>query len=294
MKKSRGVNIDQKDNLSEARQKTVESTLGQPSEKSVLSQKSSKKWLLPSLLGILIFALVVVSSLAYKYYWLYQQKSEIQPTPESIVTITPEQTYSKITSVEQSFVVFEKDDKIYSLDGINNEAAEIDEGNSPSLSNDQTKIAYIKMDKDQNIYVYDRLTKEKVIIETDEWRLRNVEWSPDGKYLVTDSGTYIKGSGALYEYPSGNKTTTFATPGGPTWLSNDEPNLSTEVYAILPQEYSENKMFGRPNRNDNFSNWVIINLITEGSIYNNLICIVDLNDPQNTFRQIAVGAYPEW
>jgi Tol biopolymer transport system component len=68
------------------------------------------------------------------------------------------------------------------LKGLQNKPIEIDEGESPSLSSDQTKIAYVKMDIDNNIHIYDIISGEKETITTDEWRLRRISWSPNGKY----------------------------------------------------------------------------------------------------------------
>jgi hypothetical protein len=318
--------------------------------------------------------------------------SAAPPTNTLVATITLTQNPSQIAEVEQSILVFEKDGVIFLLNGLSSRAVELDEGNCPSLSADQTKIAYVKMDKDNNIHIYDRITDKIESIPTDERRLRCVTWSPDSKYLVTDSGTSTQGSGAVYEYPSGNKATTFSTsaPSNLTWLNDSEfifqepqevspmrpwesgtgrglskvsiasgakqilaqassfddysllevkegtiyflkttvadPNdwgkqdkevttywkmnpdgtglteiskpqtLRDKVLETLPQQYSDYRVFSGPDRNDNFTNWIVFDLIRNsgGSVYENLICIVDTENPQNTFKLITVGAYPTW
>lgn len=352
-------------------------------------QKAGKKWLLPGLIGLVVIALSVAGYFAYQNFQLKkEQPSLAQPTQTPVATITPKQEPSQITDVEQSLLVFEKDGKIFLLNGLGSEAVEIDEGNSPSLSNDQTKIAYVKMDKDNNIHIYDRITEKKESITTDEWRLRGVQWSPDDKYLITDSGTSLQGGGAVYEYPSGNKGTTFSTLGNLEWLNNSEfvyvepqqvsperpygsgsgsglskvsissgakqilaqasgvddynllemkngiiyfskttvvdnndwgmqdkevktywkmnadgtgkaeiskpETLRDKVLTTIPQQYSDYQLFSGPDRNDNLTSWVIFDLNSGGSVYNNLICIVDIENPQNTFKQITVGTYPTW
>lgn len=369
-------------------QQSVDGTPEQPSLEPTPPQKTGKKWVLPGLIGLVI-ALGIAGYFAYQNIQLKKEQPRLaQPTQTPVVTTTPEQEPSQITDVEQSLLVFEKDEKIFLLNGLNSEAVEIDEGNSPSLSSDQTKIAYVKMDKDNNIHIYDRVTKKGESITTDEWRLRGVQWSPDSKYLITDSGTSPQGDGAVYEYPSGSKGSTFSTFGNLEWLNASEfvsvepqqvfperphgsgsgsglskvsigskakqilaqasgvddynlleikngmiyfskttvadnndwgmqdkevktywkmnadgtgkaeiskpETLRDKVIATIPQQYSDYQLFSGPDRNDNLSNWVVFDLNGGGSVYKNLICIVDIESPQNTFRQITVGTYPTW
>lgn len=370
-------------------QQPVEGTAEQPPTEPTSPQKTGKKWLVPGLIGLVVIALGVAGYFVSQNIQLKKgQPSVAQPTQAPVATTTPKQEPSQITDVEDSLLVFEKDEKIFLLNGLSSEAVEIDEGNSPSLSSDQTKIAYVKMDKDNNIHIYDRVTGKKESITTDEWRLRGVEWSPDSKYLLTDSGTSPQGGGAIYEYPSGNKGSTFSTFGNLEWLNNSEfvfvepQQVSPErpygsgsgsglskvsivsgakqtlaqasgvdnynlletkneivyfskttvadnndwgmqdkevktywkmnadgtgkaevgkpetfrdmVLATIPQQYSDYQLFSGPDRNDNFANWVVFDLNSGGSVYENLICIVDIENPQNTFRQITVGTYPTW
>ncbi len=367
-----------------------EQNAAQSDIKPPVKKHNNKDALLIVLLIVLFFIASGVATYAvYQNIQLKKEQSSVaQPTQTSVATIIPKQESSQITDVEQSLLVFEKNREVFLLDGLNSEAVEIDEGNSPSLSSDQTKIAYVKMDQDNNIHIYDRVTEKKESIVTDERRLRGVQWSPDGKYLITDSGTSPQGSRAVYEYPSGNKGLTFSTFGNLEWLNNSEfvftepqevsperpygsgsgsglskvsiisgakqtltqasglddynllevtdgiiyfskttvadnndwgmqdketktywkmnadgtgktkvskpETLRSEVLAAIPQQYSNYQLFSGPDRNNNLSNWVVFDLNSGGSVYENLICIVNIENPQNTFRQVTVGAYPTW
>jgi len=369
-------------------QQSIDGTLEQPLTEFTLPQKNYKKWILPGLIGLVVITLGMAGYFAYQNIQLKKEQSRLtQPTQTPIATITSKQESSQITDVEQSLLVFEKDEKIFLLNGLGSEAVEIDEGNSPSLSSDQTKIAYVKMDKDNNIHIYDRITGKKESINTDQWRLRGVQWSPDSKYLLTNSGTSPLGEGAVYEYSSGKKGTTFSTSGNLKWLNNSEfvyvetqpvsperpygsgtgsglskvsitngakqrlaqasgvddynlleikngiiyflkrtvadnndwgmqdketktywkmnadgtekaeiskpETLRDKVLTTIPQQYSDYQPYGS-DRNDNLTNWVVFELNNGRSVYEDLICIVDIESPQNTFRQITVGTYPTW
>jgi len=70
--------------------------------------------------------------------------------------------------------------------------------------------------------------------------------------------------------------------------------LSEKVSSYLPTEFSGYRIFSGPIIHPDLSNWVIFDINKEGSIYNNPICIMDINNPTNTFRQIVTGSYPSW
>jgi WD40 repeat protein len=333
---------------------------------------------------LLVAALLVCQNLRPK-------SSQDTATPESSTAPTDESESSsaEASNVEQSPIVFKRDGKIILLDGIDGEEIEIDEGDSPSINYDQMKVAYIKMDEDNNIHIHNIETGQKENVITEEGRLRSVQWSPNGKYLVTNSGTSAEGCGAIYEYPSGNKSAAFGTIGsGWEWLNNAElvfvepqevtPErpyesglgmglskisaaaggkqvlaqvTSTEDYglieiidgviffsktevadssywvtsdertvtywkmsgdgagkeavkgseltkekvaAVASERYPEYELHWVPDRNTNFPNWVIFSLYKGGDGGDSAICIADLDDLQNTLKQIATGAYPDW
>ena len=70
--------------------------------------------------------------------------------------------------------------------------------------------------------------------------------------------------------------------------------LSEKIVSSLPTKFSEYQIFSGPILHPSLSSWVIFDINKEGSIYNDPICIMDINNPTNSFRQIATGSYPSW
>jgi hypothetical protein len=143
-------------------------------------------------------------------------KSEITLTtsPQSSTPSSPSQPSSLIGSdIRNSILVYENNG-IMLLNGFNSAPTNIDgRGVSPSYSPILQKIAYVNpgLNSDDNaIYVYDIPTKkyEELKYTVSDGTLNTVEWSPDGKYIVAISSTYVIGGETVYEYPSGRKITT--------------------------------------------------------------------------------------
>jgi hypothetical protein len=74
---------------------------------------------------------------------------------------------------------------------------------------------------------------------------------------------------------------------------NKPETLENEVLALIPQQYSNYQLYSL-DRNDKLTNWVVFELSEGGSIYNDLICILDIENPATSFRQITVGTSPNW
>ncbi len=353
-----------------------------------------KPWLFIGVSALVLLLLGITGFFAYQNYQLKKQVSETKPgTTPSLVT-SPQLTSveqsptSAVSNVENSTVVFEKEGKIFLLKGLSAQPTEVAKGNGPTLSPDRSKIAYVRMDEDNNIHLYEIDTAKTEVIQTNERRLRGVSWSLNAKYLITDSGTGPIGGGAVFEYPAGNKIASFGTYGKIEWINNNElvfvepqeispprpygggqgsglakvklPNgerqilvqangledfsllkvkngivyfskrtvkanddwsyhekqettywqmnsdssgkktiskpeiLSEKVAGYLPTEFSGYRIFSGPILHPSLSNWVIFDINKEGSIYNDPICVMDLNNPQGTFKQIATGSYPSW
>jgi len=291
-------------------------------------------------------------------------------------------------SIENLLIVFEKEGKIFLLEGLNNQPIEVAEGNAPTLSPDRSKIAYVKMDEDNDIHIYEVRTGKIETLNTDEWRLRGVSWSPNGKYLITDSGTACVGAGGVYEYLAGRKITSFTTYGKTEWISDEEfvfvepqkvsplrpyqggegsglskitlpsgerrllaqatalddfgllkveneiiyfskttvessddwafpdrgevsywqmdsngegkrritkpETLREKVISELPTEFSKYGIYSGPIPHPDENNWVIFELNKDGSVYDDLICIMNLNSPKDSFMNISKGTYPSW
>ena len=67
------------------------------------------------------------------------------------------------------------------------------------------------------------------------------------------------------------------------------------ILSNLPPKFSGYRFFSSVV-NPLFKNWVIfeLNKSVNDYLYNDAICIMDLNNPKNSFRQITTGTGPSW
>jgi len=211
-------------------------------EQFVVNSRLTKKSL-PLWLRIILFSgfgLSLAVGLFLTGYKLGRKRTQIispptlvPPTPTSTLTLKPAfNTEENI--IKDSLVVFDRNEKIFLLDGLNSQPIELVEGEKPSLFSDRSKIAFVKMDKDNNIHIYEIKTGKTETLITDEGRLRSVSWSSNGKYLITDSGTDIEGTGAVYEYPAGRKISSFYNSCGKIAWVNDEEFVFDEPQEVFP------------------------------------------------------------
>lgn len=138
----------------------------------------------------------------------------LSTSPQSLTPSSPTQPSSLIGSDIQNSIIVYENNGIMLLNGLNNTPSDIDSlGMSPSYSPVLQKIAYInpgRVNNNNAIYIYDIPTKksEELKYTVSDGTLNRVEWSPDGKYIVAISSTYVIGGETVYEYPSGRKITT--------------------------------------------------------------------------------------
>jgi len=121
----------------------------------------------------------------------------------------------------------EGDDGTYAVNLINTTSLEetliTSSADSASLSTDNKLIAYlIKTDEintgERNLYIYTISTKQSTLYLSNLGLTNSVQWSPDDKYLVLESGTYISRTYTPIEYSSKESKQWFSTSEA---VSND-------------------------------------------------------------------------
>lgn len=360
---------------------------------------SGRSW--PKIILAAFLGLALLAGAAYAGYWYGTESAKVRTrvsedtgsTPMPTSTVTIKQPLDPLFEpVEDSLIAFEKEGKIFLLNGLDKQPAEVAKGNQPAFSPDRSKIAYVKAHEDSNIYIYDVKTGRTNAFSTNEWRLVGVSWSPDGEYLVTDSGGADSKIGGIYEYLTGKKVASFTAnydyrkmawasdkelvftelqkvspyrpygsgkgsglskitlPDGNKqqtlvqataledfgliktengrlyftknvvkssddwsfsdrketsyWQMNSGGDEKTEIakpgtleertLGELPTEFSGYHFFSNPTPHPNSSDWVIFSIHKEGLVPDGPICIMDLNNPNDSFLQLATGTHPSW
>ncbi len=178
----------------------------------------------------LILTLILCISILLKFGGKFFRRQGKNFSPPASTIIFPKQ-------IIDSPVVFGKEGKVFLLKNLYSKPFFIDEGNSPNLSSDHSKVAYIKMDKDNNIYIYSISTSERKVIPTHQWRLRGIRWSPNNRYLLAESGTGCIGEDSIFTYPEGKKVISFSVFGGVKWINSNKLIFGEPQRVVPPRPY---------------------------------------------------------
>ncbi len=100
---------------------------------------------------------------------------------------------------------------------------------SYASSSDKNYIAYLKTglylkdskQSDNFIHIFNINTQQESTISSDQGTQRGISWSPDGRYIIVESGTSIVGSNKVYSVETG-KETGCIFQGDMLWISNIE------------------------------------------------------------------------
>jgi hypothetical protein len=340
---------------------------------------------------LIIIGAILILILIGGAYFLETKKNEPQIT-QVVPSLSP-------TPVDKSTIAFvDNSNKLMLLKGIRSTPVQIAKATSAEISPDGKKLAYVFIG-DPKIHVLDLSSGKTESIETEYSTLRMVFWSPNGRYLISETGSDVVGSQEVFLYPEGKLITFYATDstvGRPIWIDQTsfifpdpqtvhpsrpygngegmgitKVNLSsgekqillqanglTDYYSLtvdngsiyfvkntatnqadwlnnnnnvvqttywkmnsdgtgkvqvqksqippdttrsiilsnLPPKFSGYRFFNSAVVNPLFKNWIIFELDSNvnASVSNAAICIMDLNNPKNSFRQIATGVYPSW
>lgn len=193
---------------------------------------------------LLVILLFVVSGIAY--YLVAKQNNQIAKIGQrtinsqlavnpSVTQISPTTRISLPTDIPQELKLSQidslreiqgstlafvdiKNGGVMLLNGLGSKPILIDKnGESPVYSAILSKVAYTEIDAQHtgeyvcNIYAYDIKTTKTEIIKTNYKPFGNCfiqSWSPNGKYLLTNAGTYVVRTMTIFEYPSGRTIAT--------------------------------------------------------------------------------------
>ncbi len=148
--------------------------------------------------------------------------------------------------IRKKSIAFALDGEIYFMRSVSEVAEKIGEGEEPLISPDGKKIAFlhnnpttdcagqgISDDLDESddannsdyyrICIFNSDNKSMSTIYTDDPVMRRiVSWSPDGKYLIVNSGTYVVGAISIYDLDKKRKKGSFEGGRYVEWISEEE------------------------------------------------------------------------
>jgi hypothetical protein len=107
-----------------------------------------------------------------------------------------------------------------------------------SVSNDKTKIAFIKSygaDGDSYFYIFNIEPNEVIQYSLEGVRQRDISWSPDDKYVLVNFGTSPDGITEVYLANTGKKVCSFSN--NPLWLSKNEAFVDIFDYDAWPRPW---------------------------------------------------------
>ncbi len=222
-------------------------------------KKSSNKNLVLAALGIIALIILIIFSLISKK----EETLEIPPyqtteenklpsydsgEPFSNIDIDGDGKEEQVPRaiVESKILMLTEDNNLYIISPIDKKKELLLEGVSAyASSNDKNYIAYIKKCPltentstcDRYIHIYSVKNKQESVITAGGGAQRGVAWSPDGRYVIVDSGTSSKISYKSYLIETGSLSDcTFS--GNLVWVSNFEV-LDTLYIDNLPQRPGE-------------------------------------------------------
>ena len=192
---------------------------------------------LPKKYLVLIIGLLVIIFTSAAYFSVNKvllQKKDNQSNSTNNLSITPVSSIkttqgpidlSKLPEeILASKLYYQQDSIVYERAPLNSDPKIFLNADSYEFSPDLTKVAYFKEygpGSDLNFYILDLKTKQTQTFKTESESKRWLEWSPDGKYILVNSGTGPSGATEVYEVATGTKIGTFDQMGGLIWIDNE-------------------------------------------------------------------------
>lgn len=199
--------------------------------------------------NIVLAVLGIIALIALVLYFQYKNQPELPSESPYLVqedsgtTNQNEEPFSNIDIdgdgdeeqvpreiIESKILMLTDEGELYIINPIDKEKILLlNQVGAYASSYDKNFIAYLKFCSsnedsskcDRDLYIYNMKTKNETKIPAGQYAQREIEWSPDGRYVLVDSGTSSTKSFRVYSIESG-KYTNCNFGGDPVWISNTE------------------------------------------------------------------------
>ncbi len=165
-----------------------------------------------------IVIIILMGLIIFLATYIFQIKKQLSKTTSSSTQeieqdIVTQKTISPVTTIntqESTISVFMENSSLYFSNSENNKTKIADSVEYYSLSSDKTKIAYIlnweKSESNPYFYIYQISDKSIEKIKTElAITASAIDWSPNDKFLVLNSGTDIVRNAAFFDYSNKSK-----------------------------------------------------------------------------------------
>ena len=145
--------------------------------------------------------------------------------------------------VESKILMLTEDNKLYIINPIDKERKLLIDGVSAyASSTDKNYIAFLKnclltgdqTKCDKDIHIYNLNTNQEFNIPAGQDTQRNISWSPDGRYVIVESGTSIVGSNKIYSVET-KRDSGCVFGGDVLWLNNKEFLTNSFLNNLTPR-----------------------------------------------------------
>lgn len=181
---------------------------------------------------ILIFVVILIAG--FVVFKLFTGSKVEKNT--NVASPSPMESFST-SDIDHSTVYFKQDEGTISKYNIDTKAIEkVADGEAFAVTNDGTQMAYtVGYDtaKSMTITIKNLTTGKETSFDAKRSLIRELSWSTNGKYLVSDSGTGPDGEMIVYDL-SGNHLATFGT-SNLVWAENDNLLFYSQNEKVDPE-----------------------------------------------------------
>lgn len=235
---------------------SINSSERQPSFQPEIPQKPGlSTWAIVSIVLLSVIVVGLVGYGSYRYFVPHPEPAELPVITEEELTETPAETAT--IDYPDSPIFYEYDGQVWQFNPKSEVKNKIADGIHPVISPDKTKIAYIYPGWNKyfnpseanltGIHIFDIATgKDKLLKHYDkDAPVGHFSWSPDGKYLVVDTGTSPTRLKTVIDSNTGKEILSFKTyDDSYAWINDNEIVFSDLQDITEPRPYGDGKGTG--------------------------------------------------
>lgn len=225
----------------------------QKPQQSIQPEDFKKKIILPTwaIILIVVMGVVIISLVSYGVYQYFipgSEKSELPTVTKKEPTATPAETAT--IDYPDSLIFYDYDDQVWQYNPKSEIKKQIANGIRATVSPDKTKIAYTYQGWNKyfesseanltGIHIFNIATgKNKLLKYYDkDYPVWETSWSPDGKYLVVDTGTSPVRGKTVIDSNTGKEILSLTTYGNTyAWINDNEIVFSDLQVITEPRPY---------------------------------------------------------